>query len=322
MIGRHLSANRDCRLFVSNDVDDTRERIAKVMQPHDLRPIGRSGGIDARMSFLRLPGIGFGTIRFGRMALRLDPVEDYHLMIFCLSGSAEVRSRGETSIVEGPRGICLAPEERVEAEFSADCEQFVVRVDQATMRRESGLDHPRLARTIDASHSELRPWANIVRAMLDDNETIGLLQTDQRIAGQFEQLFTSTLLRGHRTDRRSPDVSPAPAAVRRAIAYIEANLCEPLALSDIAAAAEVPVRTLLSGFQRFRQVSPMQYARDRRLDRARALLVAGTDNTNVTSIALAVGFSHLGRFAQAYRLRFGEAPSDTRSRRGARSPAN
>ncbi|MEV6902279.1 helix-turn-helix domain-containing protein [Amycolatopsis sp. NPDC051372] len=53
--------------------------------------------------------------------------------------------------------------------------------------------------------------------------------------------------------------------------------------------------------------------RDIRLGRAhRALL--GADRT-VAEIASSCGFTHLSRFAQEYRARFGELPSETARRR-------
>jgi len=54
-----------------------------------------------------------------------------------------------------------------------------------------------------------------------------------------------------------------------------------------------------------------------RLERAHERLrVAGPADT-VTSIALDCGFAHLGRFPAAYRIAFGELPTETlaRSRR-------
>ncbi|MCU0900398.1 MAG: helix-turn-helix domain-containing protein [Cypionkella sp.] len=51
-----------------------------------------------------------------------------------------------------------------------------------------------------------------------------------------------------------------------------------------------------------------------RLDAARIRLLSG--GPSVTTCALECGITHLGRFAQAYRQRFGEYPADTLAARG------
>jgi transcriptional regulator GlxA family with amidase domain len=96
--------------------------------------------------------------------------------------------------------------------------------------------------------------------------------------------------------------------------FIEANARETLRLQDIAAAANVPARTLLDGFRRFRQTSPGRFLRDLRLDRARESLIERDGEASVTTAALEAGFTHLGRFARAYADRFGEKPSETLAR--------
>ena len=59
-------------------------------------------------------------------------------------------------------------------------------------------------------------------------------------------------------------------------------------------------------------MSPGQYERLRRLNLVRtALRRADPETASVTEIAKQHGFSELGRFAVAYRLLFGEAPSIT-----------
>ena len=109
--------------------------------------------------------------------------------------------------------------------------------------------------------------------------------------------------------------SAAPRDVKRAIDYIEANLAAPVRLSDIVAASDVPGRTLLKHFERFRGVSPMEYLRAARFEAVRqALQDEGTGDT-VADVATAWGFSHMGRFATEYRKRFGERPSETRRAR-------
>jgi len=63
-------------------------------------------------------------------------------------------------------------------------------------------------------------------------------------------------------------------------------------------------------------LSPMAWLRQRRLERVREGLRSGPQ-ADVTSVALAHGFTHLGRFSQYYSRAFGEQPSQTRRRAAA-----
>ena len=59
----------------------------------------------------------------------------------------------------------------------------------------------------------------------------------------------------------------------------------------------------------------MGFLREQRLLQARQKLErAASTGESVTDIALGCGFNHLGKFAQIYRARFGETPSETRRR--------
>jgi transcriptional regulator GlxA family with amidase domain len=62
-----------------------------------------------------------------------------------------------------------------------------------------------------------------------------------------------------------------PAAVRRAIAWLEANAGTPATLADIAVGAGVPERTVHDCLRQFEGVSSMHYLRNLRLDRVRAI---------------------------------------------------
>lgn len=85
-----------------------------------------------------------------------------------------------------------------------------------------------------------------------------------------------------------------------------------LSLGDICAEVGVAQRTLNLACQEFLGESAAEYARNRRLDRVRErLLASDRSTTQVTSVAMQYGFWELGRFAQAYRVRFGERPSET-----------
>ena len=108
----------------------------------------------------------------------------------------------------------------------------------------------------------------------------------------------------------------APERHRQIVARFEDLLDERpeemLSLAAICAATGVAERTLSLACQEFLGQSAVSYARGRRLDLVRLTLLASDPaTTQVTAVAMQYGFWELGRFAGAYRLRFGERPSDT-----------
>ncbi|SDG22169.1 helix-turn-helix transcriptional regulator [Klenkia brasiliensis] len=105
----------------------------------------------------------------------------------------------------------------------------------------------------------------------------------------------------------------APAAVRRAVAHIEAHADRPLTLTGIAEAAGTGARALQQGFRRHLGTTPLGYLRRVRLERAHRDLQqadpAGPDG--VAGIAARWGFRDPGRFATAYRAAYGRSPAAT-----------
>jgi transcriptional regulator GlxA family with amidase domain len=103
-----------------------------------------------------------------------------------------------------------------------------------------------------------------------------------------------------------------PAAVRAATDLVEASPHLPWTTASLAAQCHVGARALQRGFQHHLGVSPMAYLRGVRLRRAREDLRAGDPaSATVTAIAHRWGFTHLSRFAAAYRDAYGELPART-----------
>lgn len=317
-------ALRTHRLFESHDLDETRERISGVMQPHALHPLAAPARRRAHMDFVRLGGVGLGTIAFGEaMRVVVDRLDGYHLLMFCLSGHAQT-TIGSARLDAGPsRGVLLAPEQPFVADFSADCEQLVLRLDSAVVQAHSGLPAPQWHQQLDLRAATLQPVLGLLHALATTPPLLDAAQRHPLVAVDLERLIVQWLLAGqplrpsqlhHPQQTRGTAAARhgiAPACVRRAETFIEAQFMLPLRLSDIAGAAGVPVRTLHDAFVRFRGLSPMQFVREWRLERARALLLGRGSAARVSDVALECGFMHFGRFAQAYRCRFGESPSQT-----------
>ncbi|MXO59449.1 helix-turn-helix domain-containing protein [Altererythrobacter salegens] len=111
--------------------------------------------------------------------------------------------------------------------------------------------------------------------------------------------------------------------VRRACAFIEENLVEPLTIQAIAKAAYTSHRTLYRAFLDVLDDSPLTYVRKLRLNRIRQELATDTEaRCTISVIANRWGISELGRMSGWYRELFGELPSETlvRSRTVPRSP--
>jgi transcriptional regulator GlxA family with amidase domain len=103
-------------------------------------------------------------------------------------------------------------------------------------------------------------------------------------------------------------------------AWIDGHLNDPLTIGRLCAVAGVGERCLQKEFHARRGMSPMRFVAERRLAAARARLLRAGASDDVTSIAVGLGFGHVGRFAQTYRQAYGESPSQTLRRVGVLTP--
>jgi transcriptional regulator GlxA family with amidase domain len=175
---------------------------------------------------------------------------------------------------------------------------------------------------VDAVDGGAEAWWRMVKHYFTEMERARELYG----CGYFSQAIESTLIRGllvSQPSNYSAQIGQALGTrtreyVVRARSFIEANYREPIHLEDIETAAGVSRLKLFESFRKHTGFTPAAYLKDYRLRQARAQLQQDRSNQNVSSIALGVGFNHLGRFANDYKLVFSETPSET-IRRTARS---
>ena len=109
--------------------------------------------------------------------------------------------------------------------------------------------------------------------------------------------------------------SSAGRIARLAQEYIEDHYRDTIRMEDLCRYTGVSVRTLQRSFMVYFQVSPFDYIKARRLNAARQVLVAGDSSRDqVARVAVANGYTHLGRFSVDYRAHFGESPRETLAR--------
>lgn len=118
------------------------------------------------------------------------------------------------------------------------------------------------------------------------------------------------------THRARGEEDGAPAALRRATAFLQRHYAAPVTTAEIAAAAGVSPATLHRLFTAWHGRSPMRYLGGLRLARAKALLA--TTCKPVAEIALDCGFSEQSALTRALRREAGVTPA--RFRRARRWP--
>ncbi|GGG69627.1 AraC family transcriptional regulator [Paenibacillus radicis (ex Gao et al. 2016)] len=96
------------------------------------------------------------------------------------------------------------------------------------------------------------------------------------------------------------------AGISKAIQYVKTNYERALTIEEIAQAGGMSPSTLHHKFKAVTTLSPIQYQKQLRLQEARRILL--TDDMDVTSAALEVGYESLTQFNREYKRFFGLPP--------------
>lgn len=100
--------------------------------------------------------------------------------------------------------------------------------------------------------------------------------------------------------------SIAPYRLRKAQEFLEANLCSEIRLDDVAAAAGLSPYHFCRQFKRATGSSPLRYVLERRIERAKKLIVE--TEASLVNIALELGFSSQSHFTSIFRKLAGQTP--------------
>jgi AraC-like DNA-binding protein len=102
------------------------------------------------------------------------------------------------------------------------------------------------------------------------------------------------------------------SVVARAIAWIKEHYDELIRMDDLAAEVNLSASSLNRHFRAATSMSPLQYQKQIRLQRARARLLA--DPTDVAGAGHAVGYTSASQFTREYRRMFGAPPGEDATR--------
>jgi AraC family transcriptional regulator len=134
--------------------------------------------------------------------------------------------------------------------------------------------------------------------------------TDRLFVDGLTAALVAHVVKRYTVDRWKPKAMPSALDSRRlkhVLDYIDGNLFEPLALSDLAAEACLSPFHFSRLFKEATGSSPQRYVTDRRVEAAKTAL--GSAENSLIDIALNQGFGSLDNFIRVFRKATGETPA-------------
>lgn len=297
------------------------EQVGRVFSPHRLELRDGAQRLAVHHNQLRLRQLSLNTLSYGADVL-IDPGErgDFFMVQLPLSGRAAILDGRAETRADPQMLTVLQPRQRCRMLWSGDCRMILVQVAREVVERraaEWGLrPKPRFASARPRQEPAVAAWWQAVLDLTCNLDRWGAQWIRHPAAySAMEEFMLSAF-----TSMLSEPAAGAPAGrgaercLRRAREYIHEHLDRALTLPEIARHACVSPRTLEAAFKRSGEDSPVAYARRQRVAAVhRSLRQAAQDgrSVNVSEVAMAHGFVHLGRFAAHYRAQFGCTPSQT-----------
>jgi AraC-like DNA-binding protein len=308
----------DIVYFDSVDGDRARQVLNRFYAP-----VSAAGDLKLGVEVIRLGPLTVGHLTFaGSATLDFPALSAYHVTLPTAGIVHAVRDGRELTATPAT-ALAFRPGDRVQLRQEPDSAELDVRIETWALEAElvALLGHPidgpiDLPAAFDLTEGPAHSWSRLIRLLRDEFDHEGSLIFEPLIAEQLCSSVLSGLLLSvpHRytAELVAPAVTGPPRPIRRVLEAISGEPEHSFTAAELAAIAGMSVRSLQSGFRRHVGSAPMTYLQQVRLTRAHETLRGGDPAAiTVAEVAHRWGFAHLGRFASAYRKRFGESPSET-----------
>lgn len=307
------------RMYATDSVAEAEGLGSEVLGPHLLRAAGR-GDFHASYGAVQVGSLSLAQLTFSdRIRARTrQPLRGYCVLL-PVAGRVQVRSSRGAVLLEPGSGCVLNPSDFVDKmTLEARTTELLVSIPSGTVARyftdlcSSRHDQP----VFDLSPTAFPAWFGALSLVLTTLERCGAAPIRPSLAEILEAHAVQALLLSHQHTCSAALFTEHDSDLRdkvmQAARDLEADLSAAPSVTRIAQSYGLSARVLRDGFREFVGQSPTGFIRNARLDEAhRRLADASADATTIAQVAHDVGFTHLGRFAAAYRQRFGAPPSAT-----------
>ncbi|CPT65603.1 helix-turn-helix domain-containing protein [Mycobacteroides abscessus] len=296
----------------STDWDEVSYAVANAYFPHDLHPLGHARAGKARADGVDLGPIRIAHISWGAAVSVVTTHPGAYAVNIPVSGQLESVIGQDEFIATPERATIFPPDTPARIRrWSESCGIIGVRFDRDYLHREI---HRVLAEPVDwpPDHLDLTggagaAWVRLVQCLTGDMAS----KQHPLVHEQLCAAITTAFVLAAMPESGAQASALRPRIVKRVVDQLREDPARAWTAGDMAQVAGVSVRRLQEGFRAYLGVTPRELLADIRLARVREELLHGTENATVTGVAMRWGFTHTGRFAAAYRRKYGEPPSQT-----------
>ncbi|OBC08211.1 AraC family transcriptional regulator [Mycobacterium sp. 852013-50091_SCH5140682] len=296
----------------STDWDEVSDAVANAYFPHELHPLGHARAGQARADGVDLGPIRIAHISWGAAVSVVTTHPGAYAVNIPVSGHLESVIGQDEFIATPERATIFPPDTPARIRrWSESCGIIGVRFDRDYLHREI---HRVLAEPVNwpPHHLDLADgagaaWVQLVRCLSGDMAS----EQHPLVHEQLCAAITTAFVLAAMPESGTQASALRPRIVKRVVDQMREDPARAWTAGDMAQVAGVSVRRLQEGFRSYLGVTPRELLADIRLARVREELLHGTEGATVTGAAMRWGFTHTGRFAAAYRRKYGESPSQT-----------
>lgn len=308
-------------VFQCHDLEQTCQQVGRVFKPHRLKVVQQKSDFFASMHMIHTAGsLNLCRLEYSEdVSIEPDALEQFYLIQIPTKGYAEIDYANHKFISYAQVASLLSPSQAVKMRWRAGSPQLILKInkDDFLFHCRQHLPHfQQQALIFDPKLDFSRPSGTYFLQLL--RTLINALDTQQHplhyplAFKQFESSLFNALIYGQANNSQEhlqqANKVVSPYFIKRTEAYIRDNLHEALNVEILAAQAGISVRTLFNGFKNYLGTTPMAYLKELRFEQAHLELI-NNEHASVTDVAFKWGFTHLGRFSQEYKRRYGRLPS-------------
>lgn len=264
-----------------------------------------------------------GYLEYGTpVSVHLGTAMEHFSISLPLRGCQTAQVAGERTLSEPGFGLVLSPGRKLVLDLDRECSSIFVTINRELMYREL---HRLVCRTIDrplvfnmkmsVGTPQARSWWRAVEYYLNEMSNDGSIVGLPGVGADWELSLIRTFLMtqdSNYSDEIAKKISIAlPERIARPKRYMEENFFEKICLDAVRRMSGVTPAKFSAEFKDFVGTTPIDYLKKIRLDKARQELLKSYPRRTIASVALDVGFNHIGRFSLEYKKFFGESPKET-----------